>query len=107
MNASTPMAEPAEQPLPEIESPIPSPDDSRVWGSDMVAEAIRNIGIEYVALNPGASFRGLHDSLVNHNGNRKPQMLLCLHEENAVSLRTDRLPRSPHDHSQPMKEHHG
>ena len=101
------MAEPAEQPLPEIESPIPSPDDSRVWGSDMVAEAIRNIGIEYVALNPGASFRGLHDSLVNHNGNRKPQMLLCLHEENAVSLRTDRLPRSPHDHSQPMKEHHG
>ena len=86
MNASTPMAEPAEQPLLEIESPIPSPDDSRVWGSDMVAEAIRNIGMEYVALNPGASFRGLHDSLVNHNGNRKPQMLLCLHEENAVSI---------------------
>lgn len=80
------MTEPTGKPLPEIESPIPSPDDFRVWGSDMVAEAIRNIDLEYVALNPGASFRGLHDSLVNHNGNRKPQMLLCLHEENAVSI---------------------
>ncbi len=86
MNASTPMSEPAEPPLPAVELPVSSPDDPRVWGSDMVAEAIRNIGIEYVALNPGASFRGLHDSLVNHNGNRKPQMLLCLHEENAVSI---------------------
>ena len=80
------MAEPAEPALPDIELPISSPDDARVWGSDMVAEAIRNIDIDYVALNPGASFRGLHDSLVNHNGNRKPQMLLCLHEENAVSI---------------------
>ena len=80
------MAESAE-PLPAaIELPVSSPSDARVWGSDMVAEAIRNIDLEYVALNPGASFRGLHDSLVNHNGNRKPQMLLCLHEENAVSL---------------------
>lgn len=52
----------------------------------MVAEAIRNIDLEYLAINPGASFRGLHDSLVNHNGNRKPQMLLCLHEESAVSI---------------------
>jgi len=69
-----------------FEAPVPAAADPRVWGSDMIAEAIRNIGLEYVSLNPGASFRGLHDSLVNHNGNRKPQMLLCLHEENAVSI---------------------
>ena len=69
-----------------FESPLPAAPDTRVWGSDMMAEAIRNIDLEYVSLNPGASFRGLHDSLVNHNGNRKPQMLLCLHEENAVSI---------------------
>ena len=86
MKASTTAAQPVE-PLPAaIELPVPSASDARVWGSDMVAEAIRNTGLEYVALNPGASFRGLHDSLVNHNGNRKPQMLLCLHEENAVSI---------------------
>ena len=69
-----------------FEFPLPPAPDARVWGSDMMAQAIRNIDLEYVSLNPGASFRGLHDSLVNHNGNRKPQMLLCLHEENAVSI---------------------
>jgi thiamine pyrophosphate-dependent acetolactate synthase large subunit-like protein len=46
----------------------------------------RALGIRYVALNPGASFRGLHDSLVNHLGNEAPQMLLCLHEEHAVAI---------------------
>ena len=70
----------------EIEFPASGIEDSRRWGSDIIADAIRNIDIEYVAINPGASFRGLHDSLVNHNGNRKPQMLLCLHEESAVSI---------------------
>jgi thiamine pyrophosphate-dependent acetolactate synthase large subunit-like protein len=42
--------------------------------------------VKYVALNPGSSFRGLHDSLVNKLGNRDPQMLLCLHEEHAVAI---------------------
>ena len=40
----------------------------------------------FIALNPGASYRGLHDSLVNHLGNEAPQMLLCLHEEHAVAI---------------------
>jgi thiamine pyrophosphate-dependent acetolactate synthase large subunit-like protein len=56
------------------------------WGSDAFAQAIRDVGLEYVALNPGASFRGLHDSLVNYLGNQQPQMLLCLHEEHAVAI---------------------
>ncbi|MDA0892278.1 MAG: thiamine pyrophosphate-binding protein [Proteobacteria bacterium] len=59
---------------------------SGLWGSDVIAEAIRGLGFDYVALNPGSSFRGLHDSLVNHLHNEKPQMILCLHEENAVSI---------------------
>ena len=42
--------------------------------------------IPYLALNPGASYRGLHDSLVNHLGNVQPQMLLCLHEESAIAI---------------------
>ena len=40
----------------------------------------------YIALTPGASFRGLHDSLVNHLGNTRPELLLCIHEETAVAL---------------------
>lgn len=68
-----------------IESPEPSSDNG-VWGSDVVAEMLRVLDVPYVALNPGASFRGLHDSLVNRLGNRAPQMLLCLHEEAAVAI---------------------
>lgn len=56
------------------------------YGSDIIADSIRQLGIEYVALNPGASFRGLHDSLVNHLGNVDPRMILCLHEEHAVAI---------------------
>ena len=69
----------------EIEKPIPSSDNG-VWGSDVIADLMRQLGLPYVALNPGASYRGLHDSLVNRLGNRDPQMLLCLHEESAVAI---------------------
>lgn len=67
------------------EQPVASSDD-RLWGSDVVADMLRALGLKYIALNPGASFRGLHDSLVNRLGNEDPQMLLCLHEESAVAL---------------------
>ena len=58
----------------------------RLFGSDPMAEMLRALGMEYIALTPGASFRGLHDSLVNHLGNANPRMLLCIHEESAVAL---------------------
>jgi thiamine pyrophosphate-dependent acetolactate synthase large subunit-like protein len=67
------------------ERPEPSAGNS-AWGSDAIAELLRAQGFRWIALNPGASFRGLHDSLVNHLGNRDPRMLLCLHENVAVSL---------------------
>ncbi|MDP9394395.1 MAG: thiamine pyrophosphate-binding protein, partial [Actinomycetota bacterium] len=68
-----------------VELPVPS-EAGAVFGSDAVVDLLRAMGVKYVPLNPGSSFRGLHDSLVNHGGNRDPQLLLCLHEEIAVSL---------------------
>lgn len=62
---------------------VPGP---AAYGSDLVVDLLRALGTRYVPLNPGSSFRGLHDSLVNHGGNTDPQLLLCLHEEIAVSL---------------------
>jgi thiamine pyrophosphate-dependent acetolactate synthase large subunit-like protein len=56
------------------------------YGSDLIVDLLKVLGIEYVALNPGSSFRGIHDSLVNYNGNRNPELVLCCHEEIAVSL---------------------
>ncbi len=59
---------------------------SAAWGSDAIADQLRALNLPYVCLNPGASFRGLHDSLVNYLGNERPRMLLCLHEEHAVAI---------------------
>ena len=75
-------------PLSDTRSDQPAgPLDERIgWGSDVAAQVLRRLDIPYIALNPGASYRGLHDSLVNHLGNEKPQMLVCLHEEHAVAI---------------------
>ncbi|OLC18015.1 MAG: hypothetical protein AUH29_00240 [Candidatus Rokubacteria bacterium 13_1_40CM_69_27] len=56
------------------------------YGSDLVVDLLRAVGMEYVAFNPGATFRGIHDSLVNYGGNRAPEIVLCCHEEIAISL---------------------
>src|SRR6266436_7327101 len=69
-----------------IERPALGNEPGDYWGSDAVALMLRELDIPYVALNPGASYRGLHDSLVNLLGNRDPQMLLSLHEEHAVAM---------------------
>ena len=68
------------------EQPVVDGDAAMEWGSDIVAEMLRRFGIEYITLNPGASFRGFHDSLVNYLGNRQPQLLLCLHEDHSVAI---------------------
>src|SRR5438552_6153423 len=61
-------------------------DTTPAWCSDALATLLRELGIRYIALSPGSSFRGLHESLVNLLGNRDPEMLLCLHEEHAVAM---------------------
>jgi thiamine pyrophosphate-dependent acetolactate synthase large subunit-like protein len=68
------------------ERPVRGATANQPWGSDPIAELLRALNIEFIALTPGASFRGLHDSLVNHLGNVSPELLLCLHEEHAVAL---------------------
>src|ERR1043165_1241613 len=80
------MTIPAPDRAPFAETPVPSTPNERLYGSDVIAQMLRALDVPYFALNPGASFRGLHDSLVNHLGNERPQMLLCLHEESAVAI---------------------
>jgi acetolactate synthase-1/2/3 large subunit len=55
------------------------------WASDVIVDLLHHYDLPHAALNPGASFRGLHDSIVNYGGNR-PTMLLCQHEETAVQI---------------------
>src|SRR6201998_1004172 len=58
---------------------------NRRWQSDVIADLIKHYDFPYIALNPGASFRGLHDSLVNY-GENDPPILLCNHEKIAVQI---------------------
>src|ERR1044071_914816 len=69
-----------------IERPLSSGANAPAFGSDVIAGTLRALDVPYIALNPGASYRGLHDSIVNYLGNERPQMLLCLHEEAAIAI---------------------
>ena len=55
-------------------------------GSDVMVDVIKSLGLEYVSLNPGSSFRSLHESLINYGGNKAPELITCLHEEAAVAM---------------------
>jgi thiamine pyrophosphate-dependent acetolactate synthase large subunit-like protein len=55
-------------------------------GGDFMVDVLKTLDFEYVAANPGSSFRGLHESLINHGGNRAPEFITCCHEESSVAL---------------------
>jgi acetolactate synthase I/II/III large subunit len=55
------------------------------WGGDVIVDMMQRYQLPYATLNPGASYRGLHDSIVNYGGN-SPEMMLCQHEETAVQV---------------------
>src|SRR5579872_6049849 len=61
-------------------------------GSDFMVDVIKSLGFEFVAANPGSSFRGVHESLINYGGNKNPEFITCCHEEPSVAL--------PHGYSQ-------
>jgi len=51
-----------------------------------MVDVLKSLGFEYVAANPGSSFRGLHESLINYGGNKAPELLTCCHEESSVAM---------------------
>ena len=55
-------------------------------GADCMADVIKTFGFEFLCANPGSSFRGLHESIVNYGGNRAPELITCCHEESAVAM---------------------
>jgi len=69
----------------------PPPPRVDVWttdrpGSDFMVDVIKSLGFEYVAANPGSSFRGIHESLINYGGNKAPELITCCHEESSVGM---------------------
>ena len=54
--------------------------------SDLIVYLLHGLGIEYVTLNPGATTRGMHESLVTYGGNTAPEVVTCCHEEIAAAM---------------------
>jgi thiamine pyrophosphate-dependent acetolactate synthase large subunit-like protein len=53
-----------------------------------MVQVIRDLGIEYVAANPGSTFEGLQESFINYGNppNHMPEFITALHEESAVAM---------------------
>ena len=71
-------ARPGAEPMRRVQKP----------GSDLMVDTLRGLGIEYIAANPGSSFEGLQESLVNYGDppNVMPELITALHEESAVDM---------------------
>ena len=55
-------------------------------GADFMVDVLKSLEFDYVCANPGSSFRGLHESLVNYGGNSRPELITCCHEESSVAM---------------------
>ena len=57
-------------------------------GSDLMVQVLKDLGIEYVASNPGSSFEGIQESIVNYGDppNTMPEFITALHEETSVDM---------------------
>ncbi|HEY6359687.1 MAG TPA: thiamine pyrophosphate-dependent enzyme [Vicinamibacterales bacterium] len=55
-------------------------------GGDFMVDVIKSFNMEYIASNPGSSFRGIHESIVNYGNNQMPEFITCCHEESSVAM---------------------
>ena len=79
-------------PIMTAETEAMSPADVQVIGSDersgsdFMVDVIKSLDFEYICANPGSSFRGLHESIINYGGNESPELITCCHEESSVAM---------------------
>ncbi len=55
-------------------------------GADFMVDVIKSLGVEYIFANPGASFRGIHESVINYGNNSMPELITCMHEDSSVAM---------------------
>jgi thiamine pyrophosphate-dependent acetolactate synthase large subunit-like protein len=55
-------------------------------GGDFMVDVLKSLNFEYVAANPGSSFRGIHECIINYGGNTAPEFITCCHEESSVAM---------------------
>jgi acetolactate synthase I/II/III large subunit len=70
----------------ETSPPDKDPVTQTTSGGDFMVDVLKTLDIDYLAMNCASSFRGLHEAVLNHAGNVKPEILTCTHEEIAVAM---------------------
>jgi acetolactate synthase-1/2/3 large subunit len=66
--------------------PSKDPVNQTTSGGDFMVDVFKTLDIDYLSMNCASSFRGLHEAVINHAGNSKPEILNCPHEDIAVHL---------------------
>jgi acetolactate synthase I/II/III large subunit len=64
----------------------PDPVSQSSSGGDFMVDVLKSLDIDYLAMNCASSFRGIHEAVINHGGNTKPEIITCPHEEIAVHM---------------------
>jgi acetolactate synthase-1/2/3 large subunit len=82
--ASTPIMTAEAEARPPADVQVMGPNERS--GSDYMVDVIKSLDFEFVCANPGSSFRGLHESIINYGGNQRPELITCCHEESAVAM---------------------
>jgi acetolactate synthase-1/2/3 large subunit len=70
----------------ETQPPSKDPVNQTTSGGDFMVDVFKTLDIDYLAMNCASSFRGLHEAVINHANNTKPEILNCPHEDIAVHM---------------------
>jgi acetolactate synthase I/II/III large subunit len=70
----------------ETQPPVKDPVTQTSSGGDFMVDVFKTLDIEYLTMNCASSFRGLHEAVINHGGNSKPEIINCPHEDIAVHI---------------------
>jgi acetolactate synthase I/II/III large subunit len=70
----------------ETQPPSKDPVNQSTSGGDFMVDVFKTLDIDYLAMNCASSFRGLHEAVINHANNTKPEILNCPHEDIAVHM---------------------
>jgi acetolactate synthase-1/2/3 large subunit len=79
--ATAPIARPEADPSPDVE--VLTTDRP---GGDFMVDVLKSLNLEFIAANPGSSFRGIHESIINYGKNVAPEFITCCHEESSVAF---------------------
>ena len=70
----------------ETQPPSRDPVNQSTSGGDFMVDVFKTLDVDYLSMNCASSFRGLHEAVINHANNTKPEILNCPHEDIAVHM---------------------